>query len=279
MQKITKQTIMKQILLTALTISMLTSCEFISNTFKYKDTTKEFSQALIKEDYKKCISLMAMEHETANKNPNTDTLKIGLANFRQSIVKNFGTDLEYSFMSSEKKFSTEEGESTPPNTTVVFVEFANKKEFGVLKVLFDDKSNKIINIKTLEVKESIPSMTLFWIFGLIAICVLLFNIYVIRQVKRSNLEKKWLKYIAILFFNVPALTYNAVNGFSYSLLSFQVLFGLSFSYMGYLNFAWTFGIPLGGLYWLWKLRQRSNLAEQIITQTEQPNTEDRIEDE
>jgi hypothetical protein len=270
---------MKQILLTVLTISMLTSCEFISNTFKYKDTTKEFSQALIKEDYQKCISFMAMEHETANKNPNIDTLKIGLANFRQAIVKNFGTDLEYSFMSSEKKFSTEEGENTPPNTTVVFVEFSNKKEFGVLKVLFDDKSNKIINIKTIEIKEPIPSMTLFWLFGLIAICVLLFNIYVIRQVKRSNLEKKWLKYIAILFFNVPALTYNAVSGFSYSLLSFQILFGLSFSYMGYLNSAWTFGIPLGGLYWLWKLQQRSNLTEQIVTQTGQPNTEDRIEGE
>ncbi len=270
---------MKQILLTALTISMLTSCEFVSNTFKYKDTTKEFSQALIKEDYNKCISFMAMEHETTNKNLNIDTLKMGLANFRQSIVKNFGTDLEYSFMSSEKKFSTEEGESTPPNTTVVFVEFSNKKEFGVLKVLFDDKSNKIINIKTLEVKEPIPSMALFWLFGLIAICVLLFNIYVIRQVKRSNFKKKWLKYIAILFFNVPALTYNAVSGFSYSLLSFQIFFGLTFSYMGYLNSTWTFGIPLGGLYWLWKLRQRSNLTEQIITQTGQPNTEDGTEDE
>ena len=270
---------MKQILLTALTISMLTSCEFVSNTFKYKDTTKEFSQALIKEDYNKCISFMAMEHETTNKNLNIDTLKMGLANFRQSIVENFGTDLEYSFMSSEKTFSTEEGESTPPNTTVVLVEFSNQKEFGVLRVLFDDKSNKIINIKTLEVKEPIPSMTLFWLFGLIAICVLLFNIYMIRQVKRSNLEKKWLKYIAILFFNVPALTYNAVSGFSYSLLSFQIFFGLTFSYMGYLNSTWTFGIPLGGLYWLWKLRQQKNLTGQIVTQIGQPNTEDRIEGE
>lgn len=269
---------MKRILLTALTISMLTSCEFISNTFTYKDTTKEFVQTLIKEDYNKCVGFMAMEHETA-KNTNTDTLKMGLANFRQLIVKNFGTDLEYSFMSSEKKFSTEQEENTPPNTTVVFVEFSNKKDFGVLKVLFDDKSKKIINIKTLEVKEQIPSMTVFWLFGLLAICVLLFNIYVIRQVKRSNLEKKWLKYIAILFFNVPALTYNAVNGFSFSLLSFQILFGLSFSFMGYLNSAWTFGIPLGGLYWLWKLRQRSDLTNQIVTQTEQNNTEDTTMDE
>jgi len=36
------------------------------------------------------------------------------------------------------------------------------------------------------------------------------------------------------------------------------LFGISFSYMGYLSSVWTFGIPLGGLYWLWKLKKKSN---------------------
>ena len=34
--------------------------------------------------------------------------------------------------------------------------------------------------------------------------------------------------------------------------------------MGYLNSYWTFGIPLGGLYWFWKLRQQKN----DITETE-----------
>ena len=26
--------------------------------------------------------------------------------------------------------------------------------------------------------------------------------------------------------------------------------------MGYLGSAWTFGIPLGGLYWLWQLNRK-----------------------
>lgn len=26
--------------------------------------------------------------------------------------------------------------------------------------------------------------------------------------------------------------------------------------MGYLGSVWTFGIPLGGIYWIWKLKQR-----------------------
>ena len=250
---------MKQIALTILTVLMLTSCEFISNSFTYKDKTKEFVDNLLKEDYDKCIDLMAMDHEMAN-NTNIDTLKKGLSNFRQVVIKNWGTDLNYTFVNAEKKLSTNAEENTPPNTTQVQVQFSNKKNFGVLKVLFDDKSKKILNINTLDVNEPIPSMILFWLFGIIAICVPIFNIYVIIQIKRSDLKKKWLKYIAVIFLNVPALTYAVINGFSLNYLSFQFLFGISFSYMGYLNSAWTFGLPLGGIYWFWKLKQKSEFT-------------------
>ena len=253
----------KQIVLTILTLSLLTACDFINNTFKYKDKTKEFTETLIREDYNKCVDLMAMDHEMA-KNTNIDTMKMSLANFRQLIVKNWGTELEYSFMKSEKKFSAIEADNTPPNTTLVLVEFNNKKDYGVLQVLFDDKSQKILNIKTLDVKAPIPTMTIFWLFGLLAICIPVFNIYVIRQIKRSTLKKKWLKYIAVIFLNTPAITYAAVSGLSFKLINLQILLGISFGYMGYLNSYWTFGIPLGGLYWFWKLRQQKN----DITETE-----------
>jgi uncharacterized membrane protein YhaH (DUF805 family) len=222
---------------------------------KYKDSTEEFVETLLKEDYNKCIELMAMDHQMA-KNTNLDTMKAGLANFKQLIVKNWGTKLEYSFMTAEKTFSTVETKNTPPNTTLVSVQFNNDKYFGVLQALFDDKSNKILNIKTLEVKEPIPTMVYFWLFGLLAIMVPIFNIYVIRLIKRSDLSRKWLKYIAVALLNAPAITYAAVNGFSYQIFSFQFLFGISFGYMGYLNSFFTFGIPLGGIYWFWKLKQR-----------------------
>lgn len=262
---------MKQITLTILTIFLMTSCEFISNNFTYKDKTKEFVDNLLKEDYDKCINLMAMDHELA-RNSNVDTLKMGLANFRQVVVKLWGTDLNYTFVNAEKKFTTNEQESIPPNTTQAQVEFSNKKNFGILKVLFDDKSKKILFINSIGINEPIPSMTLFWLFGVIAICIPIFNIYVIRQIKRSDLKKKWLKYIAVIFLNVPALTYAAVNGFSFNLQSFQFLLGISFSYMGYLNSAWTFGLPLGGLYWFWKLKQKSELTNEIEPKIDNQNT-------
>lgn len=258
----------KQFVLTILTVILLTGCDFIKNTFTYKDKTKEFVEYLLMEDYNKCLDLFAMEHEMA-KNTNIDTLKLGLANFRQLLVNNWGTELEYSFIKSEKKFSTVEADKTPPNTMLVLVEFNNQKEFGVLQVLFDDTSKKILNIETLDIKEPIPTMTLFWLFGFLAICVPIFNIYVIRQIKRSDLKKKWLKYIAVIVLNTPAINYAAVNGLSFKLINIQMLFGVSFGYMGYLNSYWTFGIPLGGLYWFWKLRQQKNKVVETEIATEQ----------
>lgn len=255
----------KQIVLTILTVSMLTSCSFVSNYFKYRDTTKELVNDILKKDYDNAVKLFALEHPSFA-GTSADTLKARLPVFRDILVNNFGEHLDFTMMTAEKKWSTEEEESTPPNTTVVLMQFANDKEFGILKVWFDDNSKKVVFIKTLEVKQPIPSMTIFWLFGLLAMCVPVFNIYVIRQIKRSDLNKKWLKYIAVIFLNVPAITYAAVNGFSIDFLSFQILLGVSFSYMGYLSSAWTFGLPLGGLYWFWKLRQpKAEATETIIT--------------
>ncbi len=109
-----------------LTATILSSCEFINNTFKYKDTTIKFVETLLNEDYDKCVDYMAMEHENA-KNTNIDTLKVGLASFRELIVNNFGTELDYTFIKSEKKFSTIEGESTAPNTTIVLTRILKQK--------------------------------------------------------------------------------------------------------------------------------------------------------
>jgi hypothetical protein len=260
MNKLTK------FLLLILTVSLFASCDFINNAFTYKDTTEGFVKALIEEDYEKSLTYMATEHEGFKKT-NLDTLKIGLANLRQLIVNNFGAELDYKFMTANKTLSTVEGESTSPNTTKAQIEFSNDKDFGVFEIIFDDNSNKIFNIQMLDVKAPIPNMMLFWLFGILAICVPIFNIWIIRKIKKSDFNKKWLKYIAVIFLNVPAITYSAVNGFSFSLLSFQILFGISFSYMGYLSSAWSFGIPLGGLYWLWKFNKKRVDTEQMENET------------
>ena len=256
----------KKILLAILTVMFLAGCNFIGNSSKYKNTATEFVDALIREDYNKSIELMATKHEMA-KNTNVDTLKMALANVRNVIVENWGTELEYSLMKSEKKFSVMGANNTPPNTTVVQIEFKNKKEFGGVRFLFDDNSKKILNVNILDIKLPNPTMTYFWLFGLLAICVPVFNICVIRQIWRSDLKRKWLKYIAVIFLNVPAIMYFAVNGLSFKLLKFQLL-GIGFGYMGYLNSYWAFGIPLGGLYWFWRIRRKRNKEIEMAAQND-----------
>ncbi|HEY1056388.1 MAG TPA: hypothetical protein VGE24_14675, partial [Emticicia sp.] len=65
------------------------------------------------------------------------------------------------------------------------------------------------------------------------------------------------------------ITYAATSGLSFKLLNFQILFGISFAFMGYLNSYWTFGIPIGGLYWFFKLKQRK--IEEVYISPIEPN--------
>jgi len=265
-----------KVLILILALTLLTSCEFIKDTFSYKDKTKTFVEALMEKDYDKCISQMAIESDSGE-SIDVENLMVGLEQFRSAIEQNFGNEFEYSLIKSEKKHSTIASQSTPPNTTLAFVEFSNKKELGLFQVLFDDKTKKILDITMLDVRYPIPNMLLFWLFGLLPLVVLIFNIYIIRQIKKSSLKRKWLKYITVIILNVPAISYAAVNGLSFKLLSFQIFLGLGFRFMGYIGSVWTFGIPLGGFYCLWRLRKHK-YDKAINVQNETPYEEQNIED-
>lgn len=262
LKKTNRMTRIKQILLIFLTISLLSSCDFINNTLKYKSSSKEFAKALLKEDYNSSIGFMVLGTEIGS----VDTLKKQLSNARELIVKNFGIELEYTLMGSEKKISTIKEENTPPNTTVVTLQISNKKEYGVLRFLFDDTSKKILQVNVLNFKEPVPHMAFFWLFGIFALVVPIFNIYIIRRIKRSNLKKKWLKYIAVTVINVPSFTFHTNQAITFALLGFQLLFGFSFSYMGYLNTFCSFGLPIGGLYCLYLLMKKED--EELFNQPE-----------
>ncbi|WP_185144266.1 hypothetical protein [Dysgonomonas alginatilytica] len=235
----------------------------ITNAFTYKDTTKGFVESLFKEDYDASIEYLVAE-DYRNAGISTDSLKSILSTFRQYTVDRFGTDLNYSFLTSRKTISTIESENTPPGMTEVTIQISNQKDFGVFKVLFVDDTHKISKIDILNIKEPIPSMLGFWFLGVLVICIPIFNIYVIIKIKRSSLKKKWIKYIAVILLNAPTIVYSAVNGFSLKLLTFQFLFGIGFNFSGYINCYWSFGIPLGGLFWLWRLYVRAKLKEEGI---------------
>jgi hypothetical protein len=245
---------MRKYLIALISVALLaftSSCSFLANSKKYSDSSQLFIENLLHKDYDKCIDMLAFNPA---KPPNRDSVKAGLDGFRSIIVRNFGDKLEYSFIKAEKTYSTEQGVGTPPNTTLVYVQYHNKTNFGIIQGLFDDKTGKILNIKTLDIKEKIPGMLLFWLFGILAVCIPAFNIYMIVKVKRSDMKRKWLKYLAIIILNLPAITFNAVQGLTIKYFSFQILLGISFNLSDYLDSFWTFGIPIGGLLVLLKLK-------------------------
>ncbi len=93
---------MKKTIILVFTLSALVSCSFISNMFTYEDTTKNFIDALLSEDYNKSLEFMSLESE-AFKNANLDSLKLGLAEFRKIIDSNFGDDLTCKFITAQAK--------------------------------------------------------------------------------------------------------------------------------------------------------------------------------
>ena len=238
--------------------SCFNSCNLISSLSSYRSTTESFTNSLINRDFDKCISLMAVGH--AN-DADIRQIKVSLDTFSNVIVRNFGNKLDYSFMKAEKKYSSDKEDNLPPNTTLVQIEFHGDKYVGVMEVLFDDKTKKIDNIKAQDVKQLIPDMTKFWLFGIFAAIVLAFNIYTIVMVKRSGLKRKWLAYIGIILLNVPTIQYEAINGLFFKPLYFQILLGVSFQKMGYFGSIWAVAIPFGAIIAQWRISRLNKDAE------------------
>lgn len=254
-------TLIKKIIPLIILSLFLSNCSFLKNSLAYKKGTEEFVTKLLSEDYEYCTSKL---DEGISAAMTKDSLIASLASFRSFITDNWDDDLSYTFMGAEKSFSTLEN-SLPPHATTVHMQFENEKYFGVVKAIFNDNNGQIISIHPLKNKWLIPNMIYFWLFGLLGLAVLLFNIYTIWKIKKSQLNKKWLHYLLVFIFNTPVLSYHAISGFSFKILSFQFLLGISFNFMGYLNTAIAFGIPLGSIYCLWKINKQNkikNIEEQ-----------------
>ncbi|MFT4168501.1 MAG: hypothetical protein QM653_05215 [Dysgonomonas sp.] len=254
---------LKILICSIILLPLFYSCDFISNTFTYKKITKEFVNSIIDEDYDKSINYFD-DSFLVEANNNRDSVKVLLTNFREYFVDRFGTKIEYSFIKAEKRRSTIESQNTPPGTTEVFLQINNDQYFGIIQFLFDDNSGKILRADILNMKERIPSVSLFILAGVIAMIVPIFNIYMLVRVYRSSLKKKWMKYLAIILLNLPALTYTMQGSLYFELLKIQALFGISFSLSGYASSFWAVGIPLGGIYWYWRLSERKRLEKDGI---------------
>lgn len=238
------------ILFSAVTIGLLSSCNYFTKGYEYGNTVKEFMTGLMQKDYAKSISTMQLSTKPQTKTY-MDTIKQGLDYFHDKIARKYGVDLNYSFLRTQQQSSL--SYQPIPNTTTVLVQLSNDKNIGVVEALFDNKSGKIVSIKSLDINEPIPDMTKLWLFGIFSICIAAFNIYMLIRVYRSDMTYKWVKYLAIILLNIFAIGYSPAQGLIFRFVSIQYMLGIHFIKMGYLGTTWVFGIPVAGMYILWQL--------------------------
>jgi hypothetical protein len=90
--------------------------------------------------------------------------------------------------------------------------------------------------------------------GLLAVAVAAVNVLTLVKILKSNVYRKAVKMLIVLIFNVPTIVYSVMNGFSFKLLSFQLLLGVGGSFMGYAGTTWSIGLPVGSLFVWWKIK-------------------------
>jgi hypothetical protein len=206
---------------------------------------------IMNKDYDKCIALMDLKGKETN-HGFTDTLKSNFDGFRGQLISDFGEDLDFTYLRSARMGT---GYFEPiPNTISISLQISGKGRIGLIELLYDKTTLKILTFKSLDIKLPIPDMTGFWLFGILVLCVLIFNIYMLIWVKRSDMQHKWLRYLIIIFINLFGIGYHCTQGFFYSWWGMQMFMGIGFKPMGYWGSSFMLAIPLGGIYTLWQLK-------------------------
>jgi|GEM_PF-6385044 len=126
---------------------LLQGCEAISKMSEYEELTRQFVESLISEDFQ--TSNIMMLNQNVDENIRNEELK----DIRKSIIKTYGKDFSFSFSKSQKRYSTIESKNTPEGATEVYIDIDGDKGSGTIKLLFDDKTNKIIEV--LEIGKKI----------------------------------------------------------------------------------------------------------------------------
>lgn len=231
---------------------LTTSCQFISNTNKYSENSIQFLEQILDGKIDESYNQFALDNKAFD-NVNKELLKEGLYQFRSEMISQYGKNIEFSFLGATKTTYTTQQQQFP-NVTVLNIAFENETDYGRVEFIYDDNTGKILNVAPDYAKQPIPSMTLHYLFIIIGFIILAFNIYMIVHIKKSNIKRKWLAYIGIIFLNFPTLIYNTTTGLDFQFFKFQ-FFGFGIDALGTYFSNVFLSIPIGAIIWFWKLNQ------------------------
>jgi hypothetical protein len=197
---------------------------------------------------------------------NKDTMEIELSRYKLLLDSIFGNQTESNFLSLGTY--NDQTISPPEKYEFCLVQLVNDTSYGHLKIKFTNNSDKVEKVELLFQKP-MPDKSNFYLFSCFLLLVILFNIYTIRRVFKSNLYGKWKWVLLVVFLNYPALIFSVMRGPYISWTSFLSMFG-SMTLFDIENIKVMMALPLGAILVLIKfeLIKRIDLENQIIEESD-----------
>lgn len=223
----------------------LAGCGFVEKNYEYRATAQGFVTAMMSKDYNQAVTFIDFESiKSTNAHYNSDTLKMQILHLQDIISQNFGNHIRVKSCEIRQEMREE---------ILVKSLFEGDKDYGYLSFSFSSTNNKIIGVQVDNFKAPVPHAGKQYLFYLLSFGVVCFNVYALNRVYRSEIQRKWLRTITILFLNFPTLSYTTSSGLSFQLFHFLILGG-GFQYGGYNAASASVGLPIGACIVLWKLK-------------------------
>jgi sugar/nucleoside kinase (ribokinase family) len=131
-----------------LLLIFLSGCSVLTRFANYGGDSKQFVEALMKEDYPACIQRIDLEVINRSGVP-TDSLKHILQQMRESLTTRLGNELDIDITRINKTLSTASSE----HVTQVLVQLSNKKEFTYAECKFNDANGRIVSFTLSDQKN------------------------------------------------------------------------------------------------------------------------------
>jgi len=253
---------------------LLFGCSQIVDTKIYEDTSNNFFKNLKENKPDSCVALMVTENEQGKK-IDLDTFKLSLNFFRKAIVEEFGENFEWKTIKISYSFiDYNQGDSIINGQISALVQINNESKFAYNQVTFDKKTKKIYYISPGSTRYPIPNMSGFWLVGLIGVVIIGFIIFSIIKVAKSELKYKWLYYIGILLINFPTVSFGPFKGIYLETLKIVFSMGVKVSHGDYLNYCWSFGLPIVAMFANYKIyRLKKQKSESSFEEIKPPTIE------
>lgn len=169
------------------------------------------------------------------------------------------------FNRSQKTFSTNQSEATPDGTTRVFFDLVSRDQYIEVETLIDDKSQKIQYLNFPGAARQVPNVAILWLVAAMFLTIPALNIWAMVVI-RTHLQKgRMWRYVTVLLFNIPTITYFATGNINLNLLANQMVLGWSLDLSGLSRASVSIGLPLGAIFWILKLRSVSRQGREKVS--------------